>query len=90
MGGLQLHLSSPQRTTKKVIPQMSNLFTTVPPSSWLAAGGGRKNWYIEVVQKGVGQFGEYFASQFGEEAKSVNLANFSEACQSGDTAKAVN
>ena len=42
------------------------------------------------VRKGVGQFGEYLASQFGEEAKSVNLANFSEGCQSGDTAKVVN
>ncbi len=32
----------------------------------------------------------HLASQFGETAKSVNLANFSEGCQSGDTAKAVN
>ena len=40
--------------------------------------------------RGVGQFGKYLASQFGETAKSVNLANFSEGCQSGDTAKAVN
>ena len=39
---------------------------------------------------GVGQFGEYLASQFGETAESVNLTNFSEGCQSGDTAKAVN
>ena len=34
---------------------------------------------------GLGQFGEYLASQFGETAKSVNLANFSEGCQSGDS-----
>ncbi len=40
--------------------------------------------------KGVGQFGEYLASQFGEMAKSVNLAKFPERYQSGDTAKPVN
>ena len=24
-------------------PQTNNLFTTVPPSNWMAAGGGRNN-----------------------------------------------
>ena len=44
----------------------------------------------KIHQMGVGQFGEYLTSQFGEKAKSVNLANFSEGCQNGDAAKSVN
>ncbi len=37
----------PPRTSKKVLPpQTNNLFTTVPPSNWLATEGGRKNDYF--------------------------------------------
>ncbi len=44
-GGITPHLT-PERQ-KKVLPlQTNNLFTTVPPYNWLAAGGGRKKDYF--------------------------------------------
>ncbi len=42
---------------------------------------------LDTVPWGVGHFGEFLASQFGESVKLVRVANFLEGCQSGDRAK---
>ncbi len=42
-------------------------------------------WGISELLMGGGQFGEFLASQFGDSAKSDNVANFSEGCQSGNS-----
>ncbi len=48
----------PLDVQKKLSPQTNSLFTTVPPSHWMAAEGGKKGYFMVQKCKNLAAFGD--------------------------------